>query len=450
MDRRKFLLSATAFTVSSAPVLASLGTPTLRGTIDASHLGMRPGAVDDQSRTLQKAIKQAVRDERPLYLPPGRYHVSNLTLPSGAHIVGVPGATRLTYGGRGHLMFAEGAERVRLQGLTFDGVNRPLGAHVSGLVHIRESKRLIIDDCEVLGSTKHGITLERVEGRINHTRITGATEAGIYSVEANGLEISSNTVADCGNGGILVHRWKQGEDATIVTSNRIERIQSTNGGTGQFGNGINIFRANNVIVSNNRIADCAFTAVRSNAGSNVQIIGNNCMRSGETGIFSEFEFQGAIVSNNIVDGAANGIVLANFMQGGRMGVVSGNVVRNMKTTAPYYDENETFGNGIFVEADTTVTGNVIENAPAHGLLLGWGPYLRNVSATGNVIRDARVGISVSVVEGARSTVIADNIIRSTREGAIVGYRWHKPVTRDLAVSGADKWSHLSILRNRVS
>ena len=450
MNRRTFLLGGAALASASAPSAKAFAASGLRGTIDASHLGLRPSAVDDQSRTLQKAISQAVRDERPLFLPPGTYTVSNLALPSGTRLVGIPGATRIVYGGRGHLLFAEGAQRLSLQGITFDGVNRPIGDHVSGLIHIRQSKRVKIEECEITGSTKHGLALERVGGRIEHAHITGAGDAAIYSVEATGLEITGNTITDCGNGGILVHRWRHGEDGTIVTGNRIERIHARLGGTGQWGNGINIFRANNVMVSNNRIADCAFTAVRSNAGSNIQILGNNCMRSGETGIYSEFGFQGAVISNNIVDGGTTGISVANFMQGGRISVVSGNIIRNMVTTAPYFLEHEVFGVGISVEADTTVTGNVIETAPRTGMLLGWGPYLRNVSATGNVIRDAKVGISVSVVEGARSTVISDNIIEGAKAGAIVGYRWHKPVTRDLAVSGAKDWAHLSIERNRTS
>ena len=37
--------------------------------------------------------------------------------------------------------------------------------------------------------------------------------------------------------------------------------------------------------------------------------------------------------------------------------------------------------------------------------IGWGAYLRNVVATGNVIRKAGTGIAVTVVEGAGSAVI---------------------------------------------
>ena len=64
--------------------------------------------------------------------------------------------------------------------------------------------------------------------------------------------------------------------------------------------------------------------------------------------------------------------------------------------------------------------------------IGWGEFMRNVVATGNVIRKAGTGIAVTVVEGAGSAVISDNVIDSVRDGAIVGYRWAEPVTGDLA------------------
>ena len=84
---------------------------------------------------------------------------------------------------------------------------------------------------------------------------------------------------DCGDNAILVWRSAVGEDGTIITANRIERITAKSGGSGQNGNGINVFRAGSVMVSNNRITDCAFSAIRSNSGSNCQMIGNSCARS---------------------------------------------------------------------------------------------------------------------------------------------------------------------------
>src|SRR5690606_41818708 len=157
----------------------------------------------------------------------------------------------------------------------------------------------------------------------------------LYSVEAAGLRIEDNNIAACENGGMLVHRWQQAEDGSLVTGNRIERIGARSGGTGQYGNGINLFRANNVTVSGNHLSDCAFSAIRANSSSNALITGNQCLRSGEAAIYAEFAFEGTIISANIVDGAAIGISIANLNEGRRLAGCSGNIVRYLSTTVPY-------------------------------------------------------------------------------------------------------------------
>ncbi|AZO09141.1 TIGR03808 family TAT-translocated repetitive protein [Mesorhizobium sp. M3A.F.Ca.ET.080.04.2.1] len=458
MWNRRMLLAQTAGLAAagilagraSAKVLPGIETASMRGSINAIEIGVQPGALDDQSKSFAKMLSAASDRDAPVFLPPGTYVVSNLKLPPRVRLSGVPGATRIVYGGDGHLMMAEQAEHIELSGLVLDGSNRWLADYAQGLLDLRRVAHLVIDNCQAIGSGKNGLALERVTGRVGSSDISGAADAGIYSVEAGGLEISGNSVSDCGNGGILAHRWQAAEDGTIVSGNRVQRIGANSGGTGQNGNGINAFRAGNVIISGNIVSDCAFSAIRANSSSNLQITGNTCSRSGETGIYSEFSFEGAILSNNLVDGAANGISIVNFNEGGRMAVCSNNIVRNLTTTGPYSADPPGFGVGISAEADTTVSGNVVENAPLYGMQLGWGPYLRNVVATGNIIRKAGTGIVVSVVEGAGGAVISDNVIDGAQNGAIVGQRWADPVTGDLARSADTGYAHLTVERNKVS
>jgi uncharacterized secreted repeat protein (TIGR03808 family) len=421
----------------------------LRGSIDSQELGLLPNAADDQSAQFQNAVNRAVERGRALFLPAGTYPVANLRLPSGTLIVGVPGRTRLVYqGGGGQLIRAENVSNVGLTGITFDGANRSIGDFTEGLLHFIGVRNVALDNCEITGSSKMGLLLDRCSGRVENCRISGAAEAGLRSNEAEGLAITGNTVTDCANGGIWVHRWREGEDGTIVSGNRVERISARYGGTGQFGNGINVFRAHGVMVSNNRVADCAFSAIRSNAGSNVQIIGNSCLRSGETAIYSEFGFQGAIIANNIVDGGTIGISIANFMDGGRLAVCSGNLIRNIKKEGPYPPEVAGFGIGIAVEADTTLTGNVVEGAPKFGLMLGWGPYMRNIAASQNVIRDCGTGIAVTVVDGAGAAVITNNIVQGSKQGAINGFRWLEKATGEL--NNVSEFSNLTVHGNQVA
>ena len=421
----------------------------LRGSIDSEDLGLLPNAADDQSAQFQNAVNRAVERGRALFLPAGTYPVANLRLPSGTLIVGVPGRTRLVYqGGGGQLIRAEGVSNIGLTGLTFDGANRSIGDFTEGLLHFIGSRDIVLDNCEITGSAKMGLLMDRCSGRVENCAISGAAEAGLRSNEATGLAIINNTVTDCANGGIWVHRWREGEDGTIVSGNRVERIGARYGGTGQFGNGINVFRAHGVMVSNNRVADCVFSAIRSNAGSNVQIIGNSCLRSGETAIYCEFGFQGAVIANNIVDGGTIGISIANFMDGGRMAVCSGNLIRNIKKDGPYPPEVAGFGIGIAVEADTTLTGNVVEGAPKFGLMIGWGPYMRNVAASQNVVRDCGTGIAVTVVEGSGPAVITSNIVQGSKDGAINGYRWLEKATGEL--NNASDFDNLTVHGNQVA
>jgi len=435
---------------ATAAGIDGVTTAAMRGSIDATEFGALPGAMDDQSKTFARMLDIASDRDTPLFLPPGVYIVSNLTLPRRVRLTGVPGASRIIYGGDGHLLIGEDAERVELSGIVFDGANRWLRDDALGLIDLRRTRHLAIDNCEIVGSGKNGIALERSAGRIERTAVSGAADAGIYSVEASGLSITANTVSDCANGGILVHRWQAADDGTIVSGNRVSRIAARNGGTGQYGNGINVFRAANVIVSNNIVSDLAFSAIRANSASNIQIANNTCIGSGETGIYSEFSFEGAVINGNIVDGAANGISIVNFNEGGRLAICSANIVRNLVNKGPYEQEPPGFGVGISVEADCAATGNVVENVPLYGLQLGWGEFMRNVVATGNVIRKAGTGIIVSVVEGTGSAVISDNVIDQVSDGAVVGYRWAEKATGDLALEGAGGHANLTIERNRLS
>jgi uncharacterized secreted repeat protein (TIGR03808 family) len=165
-------------------------------------------------------------------------------------------------------------------------------------------------------------------------------------------------------------------------------------------------------------------------------------------MYAEFDFEGAVVADNVIDTAENGIAITNFNNGGRLATVHGNLLRNVGVRRPD-NPPEGAGVGIGVEAETAVTGNVIENAPYAGIRLGFGPYLRNVTAVGNVIRDAGFGIAVSVVSGAGGTVITGNIIQGAKRGAVVGMEWHKPVTGDLLQEGAERYPQLKLSGNQA-
>jgi uncharacterized secreted repeat protein (TIGR03808 family) len=449
LDRRS-LIAISALT--GAVPAATLATPVLAAPlstigVDATTLGVRAGGGAEQTGMLQSAIDKTAGARVPLMLGPGEYRVGTLTLPSGTQLIGVRGATRLVFAGGVTMIAARGADRITLSGLVLDGGGRPLPEN-NALAYFAQCSDLRIMDCEVQGSSRHGILLEGVEGSITGTTVRKSGDVAIFSRDARGLVIQGNVVRGAGNGGILVHRSKKGEDGTLVIDNRIEDVASVSGGSGQYGNAINVFRAAGVIVRGNRISRAAFSAVRGNASSNLQIVGNTATDIGEVALYSEFGFEGAIIANNAVDGAALGVAVVNFNEGGRLAVVQGNLIRNLKPKRPVaFGPEDIAGVGIAVEADASVTGNVIENAPAAGINVGWGAYMRDVSVVGNVVRGTRYGISVSVTNGAGSAVISGNLIAGA-ERAIVGMDHAKAVTGDL-MQDAARHANLQISGNRL-
>lgn len=451
IDRRRLLAAiAGAGAVGATRHAQSMpmGDGGPRSEIDAASLGLRANAAEDQTQVFQRAIDQAAAARTVLRLPPGFYRAGALQLPPYTAIAGVAGATRIVMSGGPSMMSATGSDDIGVTGLVLDGANIPLPER-RGLLHFSQSRSVRIAECEIVGAGRNGIALDSVGGEVTGNTIAAADTA-IFSTDARGLRIAANTVRDAGNGGILVWRTTSGDDGTLIIDNRIEGIMNKSGGSGEWGNAISIFRADNVIVRGNRIRNAAFSAVRGNAAANLQIVGNTCTGLGEVALYAEFGFEGALIANNIVDGAALGVSVTNFNKGGRLAVVQGNIIRNLVGRRPAgTDPNDGAGIGIGIEADTVVTGNVVENAPNAGIVAGWGAYLRDVAITSNVIRNAEFGITVSVARGAGAAVIADNMISDIRNGAIVGMEWKKVVTGDLAKDGAARYAQLSIGGNRV-
>jgi len=450
LDRRHFLTAVGGAAVVTEPFATqrAVAAPLSILGIDALHFGVRAGSPDDQSRQLQNAIDQAAGARVPLVLGPGVYRAGDLRLPTGAQIVGIRGATRLVLTNGPSLLSATRADSVGLTGLVLDGAGQPL-PDGRGIVVFAGGHGVRITDCDIGASTRHGIVFEQVEGEVTGTSIHDVDGTALFSRDARGMVIARNTIRAVGNNGIQVWRNQAGDDGTLITDNRIEGILARSGGSGQNGNGINVFRAANVVVQGNRIRGCAFSAVRGNTASNLQVIGNNVTGSGEVAIYAEFGFEGAVISNNVIDGAALGVVVTNFNNGGRLAVVQGNVIRNLAPKRPAgTDPNDGAGIGIGVEADSSVTGNVIENAPTAGISVGYGHHMRDVTVTGNVVRQVGVGIAVSVAPGAGAAVIADNLIAGAERGAIVGMDWKKQVTGDLA-KDSTRFAQLAISGNRV-
>jgi uncharacterized secreted repeat protein (TIGR03808 family) len=452
IHRRRFIgasaaAGAGALAMSTGPAHAA--QPVFAFGRDATQYGLRPGSPEDQTRILQRAIDEAARAQVPLALPPGVYRTGMLRLQNGSQLVGVRGATRLVFSGGASMLTSEGTNSLALDGLVLDGGGIPLPAR-RGLIHCLSGRGIRITDCEITASGGNGIWFENVAGDISGNVIGKTAVTAITSFDAQGLMVTRNTILGTNDNGIEILRTAIGDDGTLVADNRIEDIKAGPGGSGQYGNAINAFRAGNVIVRGNRIRNCDYSAVRGNSASNIQITNNSITDVREVALYSEFAFEGAVIANNTVDGAALGVSVCNFNEGGRLAVVQGNIIRNLLAKRPIGTAPDDDGGiGIYVEADTSVSGNVIENAPSFGVVAGWGKYLRDVTITGNVIRNAFVGVGVSVVSGAGTALVSNNVISEAPRGAVVGLDHARPITPDLTAEGAPRFAQVIVGTNAV-
>src|ERR1700730_13096845 len=192
LDRRRLFaaLAGAATAGTAAPTLAR--DVAARPVTDASTFGLRPNAPDDQSKSLQRAIDQAAAADTVLHLPAGFYRAGALNLPTHAAIAGVAGMTRIVMAGGPSMMSATGSDNIALSGLILDGANIPLPER-HGLIHLAQGRALRITNCEIVGAGRNGIALEAMDGEVTGTTIS-ATDNAIFSIDAQGLRIASNTL----------------------------------------------------------------------------------------------------------------------------------------------------------------------------------------------------------------------------------------------------------------
>lgn len=407
--------------------------------VSSEDFGIVSAGGRDQTAALQAAVDQATAKGLPLFLAPGRYAIGGLRLRPGSVLVGAGEASVLSYNGSGACVFAENAANIVIKDLRIEGNAIALDrGRADALLHLTGCSRVRLHGLRIAGAGGNGIHLRRCSGRVSDCTFEGARDAGLWSEDADiasgGLVVAGSTVADCRDNGILIWRSVKGEDGTRISDCTISRIGNRSGGSGQYGNGVNVFRAGGVSVSNCHISDCAYSAIRGNAASNIQMLGNQARRSGEVALYAEFGFEGAMIANNVVDGAAAGIAVTNFDEGGRLAVVQGNLVRNLARREQ--EPVDKRGEGITVEADAVVSNNVIEGAPTAGIMIGWGSYMRDVVATGNLVRASRIGIAVSGDPAAGDCLIANNRICGHTSGAIRMMDHATPIGADLVSGGS--------------
>lgn len=226
LTRRGLLLGS----LSGAAVLPAAATAaaSVAGR-DVTRFGVRPGAAEDQSKALQRAIDEAARSRTPLWLPPGVYRAAGLKLPAGAQLAGVREQTRFVLAHGSALFSAEHAEAITLSGLVLDGDGKPLPPR-HGLVQLEDVRALRITDCSILRAGGDGIALMQCDGTVAMNTITAAANNALFCNDSRGMQITGNVIRGSGNGGIRVWRSEKGTDGSIVADNRIDDTAARAGG----------------------------------------------------------------------------------------------------------------------------------------------------------------------------------------------------------------------------
>jgi uncharacterized secreted repeat protein (TIGR03808 family) len=427
--------------------LAATPFATAALAVEATKYGVEPGKTDDQSAALQDAMLKSAAEGRSLQLGAGTYFVSNLQVPSGLDLSGIAGATILAASGATPIASIAGAANVRLSGLTFSaGPAGPTGDD-QGLLVVSASSGIRLADLGFSGGKANGLAIHDAEADISGCSFADHARAALFALDSRGLIVTGNRIANCGNGGILVWGAAPRHDGSVIRGNRISGIGATAGGNGQNGNGINLFRVNDVVVADNQIAQCAFTAIRLNTTTDVTVTGNLCRMSGEVAIFSEFGFSGSVIADNVIDDAATGISITNMDAGGRLATCSGNIVRNIRPLSAVNPDTQPVG--IHVEADIAVTGNAVDSVPGIGILAGYGPFVRNVAITGNTVTGAETGIAVTTARDEKTgkVLVANNLV-SGATTPLAGRAWDKITSTDLAADAA-KFPNITVSGNVV-
>lgn len=416
----------------------------------ASSPGTGWSAVAD----LQSAINNARSSAKPLQLLAGIYTTSQISVDTASgsgnplELFAEQGTAtvRLT-GAAAYLLNVNNVHDVVIRDINFDGNNQIInGSGVAGLIRFDgpNATDFVISGCNVSNSTKAGIVaVSQARGRITDNRI-GNCLNGIYTVDCQVL-IKDNSLSTMNDNGILVWNSSLGGNGSLVANNTINWVGNTSGGTGQYGNGILVYRAGNVKISENTIFNTKYSAIRLNAASNCHVVNNYCWNLREAAIFIEApgageNLGGGIISGNNIHTAGLGIAVANS---GLYGdgitdrcVVSNNNLYNMIDNIiddPGIPASHTTGRGITVENNSIVTNNVIENTAGAAIGLGVNDAAKSIMATGNLINDCPMGIGYSANGSSSSILVSSNIIRGYRNitnvsdpnygisGAIVSY-----------------------------
>lgn len=391
-----------------------------QATVNVRALGASGNGRSDDTSAFRQAIRNVGSSGGIIFVPPGTYRVGALDSPGNVSWVGVPGASVLRQNGGPYLISASRVANVSFQDLTFDG-NR--GGRIDAAVVVVQdgARRVSIDGCTIQRGAGSGVAVVDAACSITNCLIQDVGFFGVVVNSRQDVRIVGNEIVNIGNKGIYAFRPRREAVRLIIADNFISRVRADAGGDGPYGNAVNIYRADDVLVQGNHVANCKFSGIRVAESNGCRIIANHFTAVRDTVIYIEFGASRAIItSNHIVDCPHRAIGITNLNSGGHMTVCTSNVIKNTGYEA------------IFAEADTIVQSNIIDGA-VHGVVVGNGKFARNVTVDGNIIQDTRgsgarlrYGVLVSNHGEAQPVFVTNNRIFNVRNKPIYGHDHRRP------------------------
>jgi uncharacterized secreted repeat protein (TIGR03808 family) len=409
------------------------------------------------SGALPAAISAARTNGRPLFLRPGTYDAANINILSTndggkpIRIFATPGTATIRFTGGTHCIQIKDVNEVQFDGIGFNFQNLALpaystpngtGVNSAGYIVINNSAFFLLEDCTFADGNQ--TAAEQTSNQSNSYKalvlVTGISIGNITSckfargdvalwTQRSRVTATANIIDTMQSNAIMISDLANGGNHSLIENNYINNINAPYG-NGQTGNGIAVYRANNVVCRNNTTLTCKYSGVRFNASSRAIISGNTIWNARETALWAEApgvgqNMIGSIITDNSIDYCGSGIVVANSglypsaanpVDGiSRQSIIRGNLVTNMLNNSipavPGAAASVTVGIGISVEQDCLVQSNIFENCPGAAIKLGVANAARDLVCDGNLVRNSPVGIVFSSDPAASNILITNNAIR---------------------------------------
>ncbi|GLK57487.1 putative secreted repeat protein (TIGR03808 family) [Methylopila capsulata] len=396
--------------------------------LNAVDYGFTPTAANP-SAALSSAIAAAISQGKPLFIEPGSYTVSNVVISGPIELIGVPGKVTLKMAsGAKSILVLQNFSSAQLSGLIFDGADlTPSDAYGVGyralLVARRTTtvaSRIRIERCAFQAADGYGLGISQCAAFVTDSRFSNLYAATGAS-NHEGFVFEGNRIGAMRNNGVVISRDAGTPAITRIVGNRVDGVSRTlPESTGYQGNAVLIESESNVVVAQNEIHDCAFTAVRLNGCTRARVVQNHCDKHGEVAIYIEGFGNGrqiandgydVVVSDNVINDAGVGVAIANIDYSGRLGVISNNIIRRIsKRTVAAGTPNQytSPGKAIAVETCALIANNFVENA-FQAIDVSAGSYTQDSVVIGNVLRQTTLAMGVSTVNGAKDVLVADNL-----------------------------------------